>query len=314
MPHASRPYKNYLGPQYWGLWGALALGKLIGFMPLRLQQILGAGIGTLLFYVLKRRRDVTLTNLKICFPELSEEARTTLARDSFRSNAMGLIEALRGWSKPPKTLSNRVTIHGLENLEHALSFENGVILYGGHFSTLDIAGSLTTLFFEADVVQRAHKNPLFNTFIYESRNRLYGKVIDKFDLRTMLKRLRQNKVIWYATDQDPGRQNTLFAPFFGHPTATLKTTMKLAGKTGTKVIPFSHFRRPQGQGFDLYLHPALDTFPSEDAHSDASRLNAFLEQEIRIAPEQYLWMHRRFKTTEDPSTPSPYRYLKTGKP
>lgn len=289
-------YSAYLGPKYWPLWLAMALAKLIAFLPLRFQYGLGSLLGSLAYYTLKRRRFYTETNLRTCFPELSEQEHHALVKASFRSNGIGLIEALRSWFRDPATLKNKIDYIGGEHLDEALAKGKGVILLGGHFSTLDLVGSLTTLYFEADVLQRDHANPLFNAFMTRSRQKLYGEVLDKFDLRGMLKSLKKNHIVWYATDQDYGRNNTVFVPFFRTPCSTLPSTARIAKMSGAAVVPFSHVRKANNEGYTIVIHKALEDFPTKDINEDALRLNRILEESIRKAPEQYLWMHRRFKT------------------
>lgn len=206
-----------------------------------------------------------------------------------------MIEAFRSWFRDPESLRDRVQYNGGEHLDAALEKGKGVILLGAHYSTLDLAGSLTTLFFKADIMQRHHNNGLFNAVMTRSRNVLYGQVLDKTDVRGLIKSLRENHVVWYATDQDYGRKVSVFAPFFGVPCATLTSTMRLAKMTGAAVVPFSHFRDDAG-GYQLNLFPALEGFPSDSLEADAECLNVLIEAELREHPEQYLWMHRRFKT------------------
>ncbi len=291
-------YSQYLAPRYWLLWIALGLAFAIAWLPLRLQQALGALLGCLAFMLLKRRRKITSVNIQACFPELSDAEQQALVKASFISNGRGVVEALRSWFRAPESLKSCTRYYGDEYLQAALEKGKGVILLGGHYSTLDLVGSLTTMYFEADVLQRDHSNPLFNAFMTRSRQKLYGEVLDKFDLRGMLKCLKRNRVVWYATDQDGGRIGTVFAPFFGIPCATLVSTGRLARRSGATVLPFSHFRRTDGLGYDIHIHPPLEDFPSDDDYTDATRLNTVLEREIRKNPEQYLWMHRRFKTPE----------------
>jgi KDO2-lipid IV(A) lauroyltransferase len=303
-------YRKFLSPRYWPTWLALAGAKMLSYLPLNLQHVLGWCAGMLAYRLSKRRRFITETNIQHCFPALSQNDRRTLVKASFISNGLGLFEAFRSWFRRPKSLKSKVSYHGHEHLMEGLSHGKGVILFGGHFSTLDLAGNLTTLYFKADVMQRDHKNGLFNALMTNSRDRLYGKVLSKFDVRGLVQSLKSNHVVWYATDQDYGRTGSVFAPFFGVPAATLISTMRLAEKTGAAVVPFSHFRRPHAKGYDLYIHPPLDTFPSGDQVADATRLNEFLEREIAKHPEQYLWMHRRFKTPVRPATKNIYGQLR----
>lgn len=303
-------YSAYLAPKHWPMWLALFFGKCIAHLPLRIQLAMGRLLGGLAYYTLKSRRSVAQTNIEHCFPELEPSEQQKLVKAAFYSNGMGLIETLRSWFVDPASLRNRCTMHGFANLENALAKGKGVILLGGHYSTLDLTGSLTTLYFKADILQRDHSNPLFNAMMTRARQQRYETVLAKKDLRGMVRCLRKNHIVWYATDQDYGRSNTVFAPFFGLPCATLVSTMRIARMSGAAVVPFSHFRRTDGSGYDIYLHPALAHFPSGDDYQDATRLNMILEQEIRRYPEQYLWMHRRFKTTTEKGVPNIYGQIR----
>ncbi len=305
-------YSRFLHPRYWSSWCMVALARILAYLPLRLQQWLGSLAGTLVYHGWPKRRKIALTNIGLCFPHLSLQARHKLVRACFASNGIGLLETATGWFRDPERLRDVTHVHGHEHIERALSRGKGVILLGGQYSTLELGGALISLFLKnADILQRAHKNPLYNAVMTRSRQRYYG-VLDKSDLRGMLRSLKANRVVWYATDQDNGRKNSVFAPFFGVPAATLTATSRIARKTGAAVVPFSHFRRADGKGYDIYFHPALTNFPSHDEVKNATRLNKVLETEIRKHPEQYLWTHRRFKTPLKPNTFNPYLELRNG--
>ncbi|HEV8077563.1 MAG TPA: lipid A biosynthesis acyltransferase, partial [Marinobacter sp.] len=181
-----------------------------------------------------------------------------------------------------------------------------VLLVGGHYSTLEMGGTLATKFIESSVMQRDHNNPLVNAIMTRARERSYAKVHGARDLRGLFRSLKQNHAVWYATDQDYGRKDIVFAPFFGIPTGTITATSRIAERSGCKVVPFSHFRRSGKPGYDIYFRPALENFPSGDDLVDATAINQTIEQEIKRAPDQYLWMHRRFKTRPDPDDPGFY--------
>lgn len=284
---------------------------LIAFLPLRLQHVLGRWIGSLAYRFSPRRVAITRRNIECCFPELTDADREQLVRDSFASNGIGLIESFRAWFRAPESLRACVSTHGLEHLHDALALGKGVILLGGHYSTLDLSGAITTLFFKADIVQRDHNSPVFNRVMTRSRARLYETVLSKTDLKGMVRCLKRNHVVWFAVDQDNGRKASVFAPFFGLPCATLTSVMRLARVSGAAVVIYSHFRRPKAKGYDLYFQSALTDFPSGDDVADATRLNVLLEQQIRRHPEQYLWMHRRFKTPVEPGTANLYGQIRS---
>lgn len=300
-------YSAYRHPRWWPTWLGIGAMWLIAQLPLRFQWWLGKGIGLLAWKFASSRRAITETNIRLCFPELTEQQQAALVRKAFIANGIGAVEIGIAWFRDPAKLMNITRIHGLEHFEQALASGHGALLLGGHYSTLDLGGCLTTEFIEADVMQRDHNNPLMNAVMTRARGRRYGNVLGARDLRGLFRSLKKNRAVWYATDQDYGRKDIVFAPFFNIPTGTITATSRIAERSQCKVVPFSHFRRDDGPGYDIYFHPALENFPSGDDLEDATRINAVIEQEIRKAPDQYLWMHRRFKTRPDPNDPGFYK-------
>ena len=155
------------------------------------------------------------------------------------------------------------------------------------------------------VLYRQHRNPLFETVMQRSRARRFLTAIPRSETRSLLKQLGRNHTIWYAPDQNHGGNNPVFAPFFGIPAATLTATSRLAKMSGAAVVPFFQMRLPGNQGYLLMLCPALDNFPGDDPRADAARINRVIEDVVREMPEQYLWVHRRFKT-RPPGEAYPY--------
>jgi len=299
-------YHHYLHPRWWPTWVGVALMWLVAQLPLKLQWWLGRRLGDLAYRVATRRRRITRVNIDLCFPELSDQKREDLVRQTFRANGIGVMELGLAWFRNPVSFLPVTEVHGLENLDAALAQGRGALLLGAHYSTLDLGGSLVTEYIEADVMQRDHNNPLMNAVMTRARERRYGKALDSKDLRGLLRRLKNNRVIWYATDQDYGRKDIVFAPFFGVPTGSITATSRIADRSGCAVVPFSHFRREREPGYDIYFHPPLENFPSGDDLADATLVNKTIENEIRKHPDQYLWMHRRFKTRPDPDDPGFY--------
>lgn len=289
-------YDAYLHPRWWPTWAGIGSLWAVGRLPIRQQQSLGRALGNAMYALLPRRREVTDTNLRLCFPELDEEAREQLLRKTFQANAIGLIECGTAWFTDPENLRSVTAVHGLEHVQAALKQNRGVLLLGGHFSTLDLGGALVSLFIDFDVMQRDHNNKLFNAVMTRSREGRFGVALGRKDLRGLLRRLQMNRVVWYAPDQDYGRKNSVFAPFFGVPAATITATARIARSSGAAVIAISHFRRDDGSGYDIYFEPALENYPSGDDMADATLTNAVLASQIRRHPDQYLWMHRRFKS------------------
>lgn len=300
-------YRAYLSPRWWPTWLLVGMMWSLARLPLPAQWMLGRCIGDLLWRALKRRRHITEVNIRLCFPELTASEQDELVRRAFQSNGIGLLELGLAWFRDPRDFLPITRVHGLEHVEAALAHGKGVLALGGHYSSLDLCGTIITQYLEADVMQRDHNNPLLNAVMTRARERHYGIALSARDLRGLLRRLRENRTIWYATDQDYGRKGIVFAPFFGVPAGSITATSRIAERSGCAVVPFSHFRRDDQPGYDIYFHPPLDNFPSGDDMADATLVNQTIEQEVRRHPDQYLWMHRRFKTRPSKDDPDLYR-------
>ncbi len=286
----------FLHPRYWLTWLGLGVLWLLSRLPFTLQMRLGSLLGMLMYHLARRRRHITRCNIVLCFPELDSAAQQMLIRKTFRSAGISLMETGLAWWGRDKVLARRVQVEGLEHLQRATALGKGVLLLGAHFTSLEISGRLLACFHSCAAMYRKHDNPLFEAIIKHSRETHLDKIISRRDMRGMVRALREGTVVWYATDQDFGPRNSVFAPFFGIQTASLVMTSKLARLSGAPVVPFFSQRLDDDSGYKLILLPALTDFPSGDDVADAARINAIIERQVRKAPDQYLWLHRRFKT------------------
>lgn len=285
-----------LHPRHWGAWLAIGLMRVSAWLPWRLKLAIGRTIGWLAWHLAKRRRHITETNISLCFPELDKQQQHVLVRDIFLANGIGILETATGWCRDPEHLRHRVTFKGQEHMARLQAQGKGALIIGVHFSSLDLGGALHSLFFTADAVYRPHDNALFNCFMTRARKRAFDTLIDRYDLRSAVRRIKAGHHVWYSPDQDFGRDACVFAPFFGVEAASIKLTAKIARMTGAPVIPLMFHRNPDNRTYTLEYLPPLENFPSGDDVADATRINAFIERAIRKHPEQYLWLHRRFKT------------------
>jgi len=299
-------HHRYLAPRFWPTWVGLGLLRLIWQLPYRLRLAVGRLLGRVMWLLLPRRRRVVAVNLALCFPQLTPAERRRLVRAHFRSAGMGLVEAAMCWWSSDEALAPLAQFHGLEHLDAAAAAGRGVILFSGHVTPLEIGGRLVALKHPLVVMYKSAKDPLFESVLKRSRERHAARAIQRHDVRGLIRSLKEGLVCWYAPDQDFGRKNALFAPFFGIPTATVTATSRFAQTTGAPVVPFFPARRADGRGYDLFFLPALEGFPSGDDLADTSRLNGLLEAHVRRYPEQYIWLHRRFKTRPE-GEPDPYR-------
>ncbi len=295
MARPRSPRKLY-APGSWPTWLLLGCAWLVARLPLRAVIATGRAAGLLVYRLGGARRHITEVNVQLCFPELSAQAQRALARESFVHTAIGAIEIALPWLNPRRDLRERITVHGVEHLEAAAAAGRGVLLVGGHFSALDIISQGLSAAVDMDVMYRGNRNPVWEWLQVRGRRRYFDGVVERRDTRQALKRLRSGRTLWYAPDQDYGPRHSVFAPFFGVPTATITATARLARFIGSPVVFMSHFRDLDTLTWSVHFHTALDAYPSGDDVADATRINAVIEAAVREHPEQYLWMHRRFKT------------------
>ena len=298
MPH------NYFHPRYWPGWLAITLAWCLVHLPVPAQFWLGKQIGRLTFIVGGSRKKITQTNIRLCFPELDENQRALLVRDIFLSTGINAMESAMAWIRSPCVYQHRMQIQGLELLKAAQREGKGVLLVGAHYSSLEVAGALLSTVADYDIMYRRSNNPQIESLMTRGRKRLYQGVIDRKNTRQILRRLKQGATIWYGPDQDYGRKHSIFVPFFGVEAATITATSRLAQFNNSAVLHFSHFRNTEECTWSLSISP-VPGFPSGDAVTDATLINSIIETEIRKHPEQYLWLHRRFKTRPE-GEPRPY--------
>nr|WP_298250470.1 LpxL/LpxP family Kdo(2)-lipid IV(A) lauroyl/palmitoleoyl acyltransferase [uncultured Halomonas sp.] len=296
---------NFAHPRYWPVWLSIGAMHIVAWLPWRLRLWIGKLIGLAARRLAGRRRHITETNLRLCFPALDADEQRRLVRETFIANGIGLVETATGWCRDPEDLRHRVVFKGQEHRARLEAEGKGALILGVHFSTLDLGAALHSLYFRADAVQRPHDNPLFARFMGRARAPYFDRVLDRHDLRGVVRRIKAGHAVWYSPDQDFGRDVSVFAPFFGIQAATVKMTARIARMTGAPVIPLIFHRNADNRTYTLEYLPPLKDFPSHDDAADAARINAVIEAAIRRHPEQYLWLHRRFKTRPE-GEPSPY--------
>ena len=303
-----RPLYHYWTPRYWPTWLGFGLLRLSCLLPYRWQIGLGKAIGRLAHRIAAERRAVTRRNLELCFPELSPAERNDLALRHFEALGASLMEmALGRWASDEKLLS-MTTINGAEHIQEAVDAGYGVILLSAHFTSLEISGRVLSMNCPPfDVVYRRFRSGLTTEIVATSREVSARKSIEKNDIKSMVRSLREGVPVWYAPDQAYQLKQSALIPFFGVPAMTNTATGTLARLGKARAVPFFPRRLPEG-GYELTILPALDGVPSDDAVEDTKKYLAVLEAHIRKCPEQYYWVHRRFKARPD-SLPEAYADL-----
>ena len=287
-------------PRYWPTWAGLGVLRLLALLPFPVLLATGRALGMLLRRLPLRFVRTARRNIELCFPELDRAARERLLAQHFRSLGMALMEIPLAWWITPKRLARLVRIEGAEHLQAAIARGRGVILLTAHFTSLELAGRTLLALAPVKFLYRPTKNAVLAWALERWRTGYGGRPIPKDDIRAFIGALRRNECVWYAPDQSYRKKGAQMVPLFGIPAATNTLTSRLAGMTGASVLPYFLQRLPGSQGYLATIHPPLENFPSECPVSDTARFNRMIEAQVRLAPEQYLWIHRRFKgLTED---------------
>jgi len=288
---------HLFAPRHWLSWIGLGIVCCVGKLPFAVQRVLGRALGVLTMRLPGERRHVAARNIELCFPELNTDQRADLLRAALRDLGMLLVEFALAWFGSARALARvPCVIEGLEHLERCRAQGRGVLLVGAHFSHLELCARLVSQRIPIAGMYRVMDDPVFERAVLRARLRYAQAMFAKEDLRRIVKYMKAGGTVWYAPDQDMRGKDAVFVPFFGVPAATITATHHLTRLSGAAVIPFFHRRNADGRGYTIRLEAPLENFPSGDVSADTARVNACVERMVREAPEQYLWIHKRFKS------------------
>ena len=279
---------------------------LVHWLPLSVQAVLGNALGSLLYRFAGRRRRIGEINLQLCFPEWDRVRRDEVLRDHFRCAARAALEHGILWWSPVERVKRLVHFDGLEHFQPLHG--QPVILLAPHFVGLDMGGVRFTASYAPIVSMYSRmKSPHFDRLMLHARTRFGGsKMFSRHDgVRPLVREVRQGLPLYYLPDQDFGAKDAAFVPFFGVAAATVTALPRIARVAGARVVPCVTRQLPGGKGYVAQFYPAWDNFPSADVEADTRRMNAFIEDRVREMPEQYFWLHKRFKT-RPPGEPKLY--------
>ncbi|MGU9865163.1 Kdo(2)-lipid IV(A) acyltransferase [Kluyvera ascorbata] len=295
-----------LHPRYWPSWLGVGVLWLVVQLPYPVIYRLGNAIGRLALLLMKRRAKIAYRNLELCFPEMSEAERHQMVVKNFESVGMGVMETGIAWFWPTKRVNRWMDASGLEHIRAVQDSGRGVLLIGIHFLTLEMGARMFGIHNPGIGVYRPNDNPVIDWLQTWGRMRSNKDMIDRKDLKGMVRALKNGEIIWYAPDHDYGPRASVFVPLFAvKDAATTSGTWMLAKMSKACVVPFVPRRKPDGKGYELIiLEPECDP-PLDDAETTAAWMNTIVEKCIMMAPEQYMWLHRRFKTRPE-GIPSRY--------
>lgn len=287
---------DYYSPKFWPMWCIIGLLRLVSLLPYRAAMFVGRQVGYLVYLLSRSRRRIIDTNLRSCFPEKSAVERDRIKLACYKNMGVALIEFALSWWWPADKLRSLVEIDGREHVDNALANDQGVILLTGHYTSLEIGHRLIALYMPLQLMYRTQQNELFDSYLYTRRSSYLVNAVSRKNTRQLIKGIKQKIPTWYAPDQDFSRERNVFAPFMGIATATITASSRLAQSSGAAMLPYYPERKRDGSGYILRIDAPLKDFPSGDDLKDASAINGSIEKYARLFPENYMWMHKRFKT------------------
>ncbi len=292
------PFKRaFLHPRHWGTWAGLGLLWLLVQLPYPLLSQLGETLGKLARPFLKRRERIARRNLELCFPNMDDELREAMIEKNFMSLGMALFETGMAWFWPDSRVRRWFDVEGYQNLVAAQASQRGVMVVGVHFMSLELGGRVMGLCQPMMATYRQHNSELMEWVQTRGRMRSNKSMIDRRNLKGLVSELKKGEAVWFAPDQDYGSKGSTFAPFFSvENAATTNGTYVLSRLSGASMLTVTMVRKADRSGYSLHIGKAMTDYPAKDEHEAASYINKVIEREILRAPEQYLWIHRRFKT------------------
>jgi len=285
---------EFFHPKYLPTWILILLMKIGALVPFRMQVFLGTNMGKLFYPLFSTVRKVATINIQKCFPEKNKEQVSALVKKHFESIGVSFFETANAYYGRDEKIQKLLTIESEHYLTDAMKDDRGVIILCSHFMPLMLSSRALSLKHTIASIYRPQNNRLFDKIMVKGLTNGGGIMIKNSDTKAIIKAIKNALPIWYAPDQDLGTKGTVFAPLFGIQAATISATSRLAKGGNTAVIPYSFTRTDEG--YNMSFSAPLENYPSGDLVHDASQTNQILEAQIRKNPEQYLWIHRRFKT------------------
>ena len=288
---------RFLHPRWWLTWIGLGFMRAVSWLPLPVIALFGRALGMLLYALHTSRRHVVHVNIRRCFPELSPRAQVSIARKHFRAFGQTLLDIGIGWWASESRLRRITRFRGREHYDKALRENKNIILLAPHFLGLDIGGIRTSAERPVVSVFRHPVNKLLAHVMHHARARFGAHLVEhNKPFTALVRQIKKGVPLYYLPDQDAGPRQSVFAPFFGIPAATFVVLPRLAEMTDAVVIPCITRQLSWGRGYEINFRPPLNNFPSGDPVADTTRMNREIEEAVREMPEQYFWLHKRFKT------------------
>lgn len=297
----------HFAPSYWGTWAGLLLLSALAPLPLLVTRGVGTFLGAIMFLVNGKRRRIARTNLRLCFPEFSADARARLLRRHFIVYGQSVSDTAHLVWSSRRRLQRMTRWRGLDSYRQLVRGGRHVILLVPHLVGMNFSGALLSREHSTFSLVKPLRNDVMNWFLHRARTRFGAVLLTRGQgLLPVIRALQRGLTFYYLPDEDLGPRHSVFAPFFGVATATLSTLGRIANMGDAAVIPCFVRLLPWGRGYEVVLEPPLAAFPTGSESDDASRMNRAIEAGVRAMPEQYFWTFKLFKT-RPAGEPSPYR-------
>ncbi|MCW8331255.1 LpxL/LpxP family Kdo(2)-lipid IV(A) lauroyl/palmitoleoyl acyltransferase [Photobacterium sp. SDRW27] len=288
---------KFLHPRYWPTLAMILIMFLLSWLPYCIQFRLGQGMGRLVLSLMKKRRFTIRRNLELCFPDMSEDEKDRIVKQNIDNSGLALFETGMAWFWPDARVRRHVDIEGMEHIHKLEQEGKGALFVAVHSLNLELGARAFGVRKSGMGVYRPNNNPCFDYFQYKGRSRSNRTLLDRKDVKGMLHALKSGARVWYAPDHDYGRRRSTFAPLFAvNKACTTTGTSLLVDSSECEVVPFTMVRNTNSGQYTIKIHPPLDDFPRNDPEAAAAYINKVVERSILAAPEQYMWLHRRFKT------------------
>lgn len=294
--HSVQKNRALYHPKFWGYWVLLGFLWLLVQLPWTARMTLGGWLGRVVFYFARHRREVAQTNLHLAFADLDNRARNKMVRRFSESAGKGFVETGMGWFWSEQALSRISRFEGDPD-SIALIQDDSVplVLIGSHSTLMELGVRLLGMYVDAAGMYRPLKNPFFERWIKYQRARAATELVYFKDMRHVFRIMNRGANLWYALDQDMGYRVSVFAPFFGMSACSVNVLPKLHARTGARWVPVFIWRDDAHRQYVVKVLPEVVPRAGERDAAVAARVNAIYEAEIRLHPEQYFWVHRRFK-------------------
>lgn len=286
---------------------SIAAAWLLHLLPLPVLALLGNAVGVVIYGLARRRRHIAMVNLGLCFPELDQARIRSLALAHFKVLTRSVLERTLLWWSSRERLNRLIRVDGDDCLRALLAAGRPVLMLAPHFVGLDAGGVGIAMRFDSASIYAVQSNPVFDRLLLRGRRRFGDQLLlsRQESVRASVRAMKSGRPLYYLPDMDFGRRDSIFVPFFGVPAATVPGLSRLARLAGASVVPCVTRVLPGGRGYLVRVGEPWQNFPTADVEADTRRMNEWIENAVRSMPEQYYWVHRRFKT-RPPGEARPY--------